>query len=504
VQQESVRAWQEHLGAPFEAEQLSARETLTKVWNRQWESHPDRTVLVAGEDPTEIMTGRSLQERSRAAATAIERMGVRGHGRVVWSCTPTLESVVWLLGALRLGAVVVPVSPSLSSSELAYVVGDVHPTVAIVEREEHRDLIAEVDTGVAVATLEELRRRPIPTMHLFLDQAGPDDDALIVYTSGTTGKPKGAVHTHGSLLAGVESLRLAWDWQDDDRLILALPLFHVHGLCAGLFATLASGSSAVVFNRFDVDAVLGEVERSTMLFGVPTMYHRLAETGRAGELALLRLCVSGSAPLPPALWRRLENECGVAILERYGMSETMLTLSNPLRGERRPGTVGLPLPGVEARLTNRNEHGIGELQVRGPMLCRAYWERPEATAAQWDQEWFSTGDLASVDDDGYYAIRGRLTEMIITGGHNVYPSEVEAVLVRHPSVREIAVVGVESAEWGETVTAFVVGADGEPDIAGISRLAAEELSPYKQPRQYRVVNALPRNAMGKIIRRDLQ
>jgi malonyl-CoA/methylmalonyl-CoA synthetase len=238
-----------------------------------------------------------------------------------------------------------------------------------------------------------------------------------------------------------------------------------------------------------------------MFFGVPTMYHRLDQTGRADRLSALRLCVSGSAPLAAELWERLQGS-GVAVLERYGMSETLMTLSNPLRGERRPGSVGLPLPGVEAAIEDPDEHGVGQLMVRGPMVCRGYWRRPDA-ASSWVDGWFATGDLASVAADGYVTIRGRLTEMIISGGHNVYPAEVEAVLARHPSVAEVAVVGLPSAEWGESVAAFVVGAGGSPDIDALRRLMAEELAPYKWPREFTVLDQLPRNAMGKVVRREL-
>jgi malonyl-CoA/methylmalonyl-CoA synthetase len=185
------------------------------------------------------------------------------------------------------------------------------------------------------------------------------------------------------------------------------------------------------------------------------------------------------------------------------MSETLLTLSNPLHGERRPGSVGFPLPGVEAAIAHADEAGVGELMVRGPSLCRGYWNRTAASEAMWHDGWFATGDLASVGDDDYVSIRGRRTELIITGGHNVYPAEVEAVLGRHPSVGEIAIIGLPSAEWGESVTAFVVGRDGEPDIDALALLAAQELTSYKRPREFRVVDSLPRNAMGKVVRRDL-
>jgi malonyl-CoA/methylmalonyl-CoA synthetase len=259
----------------------------------------------------------------------------------------------------------------------------------------------------------------------------------------------------------------------------------------------------VIFERFVPAQVLDAVGESTMFFGVPTMYHRLAESGRAAELSALRLCVSGSAPLPADLWRRFHADWGVSVLERYGMSETLLTLSNPLHGERRPGSVGFPLPGVEAAIADADEAGVGELMVRGPSLCRGYRNRIAASEAMWHDGWFATGDLASVGDDDYVSIRGRRTELIITGGHNVYPAEVEAVLGRHPSVGEIAIIGLPSAEWGESVTAFVVGRDGEPDIDALALLAAQELTSYKRPREFRVVDSLPRNAMGKVVRRDL-
>jgi malonyl-CoA/methylmalonyl-CoA synthetase len=487
---------------------LLAGGTLPRVWSAHWDRAPQRPALVDGGDPSVVVSNGDLADRTTLAAANLAGRGVEPGQRVLWSCTATMDSIVGLLGALRLGAVVVPVNPSATRSELAYLAHDARPSAALVDHTAGRECLEEVDPDCVVVFPGDLLDTP-PTGSavllntVLLNAARPGDDALIVYTSGTTGQPKGAVHTHGSLLAGVQALRLAWEWQPDDRLILALPLFHVHGLCAGLFGALASGSSALVFGRFVPELVLGAVPTATMFFGVPTMYHRLAETGRAAELAALRLCVAGSAPLPADLWRRFDQECGVAVLERYGMSETLLTLSNPLAGERRPGSVGLPLPGVEAIVAEPDDDGVGELMVRGPSLCRGYWDRREATESMWVDGWFSTGDLASIADDGYFSIRGRRTELIITGGHNVYPAEVEAVLGRHPSVQEVAVTGTESEVWGESVTAFVVGAGGEPDIEALMTLAAQELSSFKCPREYRVVDSLPRNAMGKVIRRDL-
>jgi malonyl-CoA/methylmalonyl-CoA synthetase len=444
------------------------------------------------------LTGSDLLEETATAASALAGWGVRRGDRVLWSCHANLDSIVVLLGALRLGAVVVPVNPASTPSEMAHLLSDARPTAAILDRPEQM-----AESGCHQARPVELLTHGVGTGVPVLDAVTASDDALCVYTSGTTGRPKGAVHTHGSLVAGVESLRVAWDWQPEDRLILALPLFHVHGLCAGLFGTLSAGASALILERFSPEAVLDAAPGATMFFGVPTMYHRLAETGRMAALSALRLCVSGSAPLPSALWHRCHDD-GVIVLERYGMSETLLTLSNPLRGERRPGTVGLPLPGVEAAIDDPDDDGVGELLVRGPSMCRGYWERPEATAASWRDGWFATGDLASLDGDGYVAIRGRQTELIITGGHNVYPAEVEAVLARHASVAEVAVVGIPSEEWGETVVAFVVGAGSPPDLGALEALASRELASYKCPRQLRVLPALPRNAMGKVLRSELR
>jgi malonyl-CoA/methylmalonyl-CoA synthetase len=502
VPPETVTAWQHHLSGPFGLDDLTRAGILPRVWTAHWVREPGRVVLRDGHDPSSPgLTGGALEERTAAAAATLAAAGVTARDRVLWGGESSLDSIVWLLGAMRLSAVVVPVSAAITASELAYVTQDVQPSAAILERAEQRSWVTAAAAGVLMVTPSDPLDGSMD--HVALDLAQPDDDALIVYTSGTTGKPKGAVHTHRSLLAGVEAIRLAWDWQSHDRLILALPLFHVHGLCAGLFGTLAAGASAVVLERFTPDGVLGAVGESTMFFGVPTMYHRLAECRRASELSGLRLCVSGSAPLPVALWERLHDE-GIDVLERYGMSETLLTVSNPLRGERRPGTVGFPLPGTEATIADPDEDGVGELKVKGPSCCRGYWQRPQDSATQWDDHgWFATGDLASVDPEGYFSIRGRLTELIITGGHNVYPAEVEAVLIRHPSVRDVAVVGIESDEWGESVTAFVV-AEGTPDVEGVARLAAEELAPYKRPREIRVVAELPRNAMGKVLRRQLR
>jgi malonyl-CoA/methylmalonyl-CoA synthetase len=466
--------------------------TLPEVWAGRWAARPEAPALIDGWDGTRRVDGATLEARTAAAATALAERGVGPGDRVLWCARATLPSIEALLGVLRSGAVLVPVSPSATGPEIDHVVADAGPVLALCDRDRPDAFAA----GPVVMGVDELADAAARTAPVACPIRRPGDDALIVYTSGTTGKPKGAVHTHASLLAGVAALLTAWDWAPEDRLVLCLPLFHVHGLCAGLFGTLAAGASAVVFDRFDEGAVLAAAPAGTMFFGVPTMYHRLAATGEAGALARLRLCVSGSAPLTPDLWHLLAGD-GVAVLERYGMTETLLTLSNPVAGERRPGSVGLPLPGVEAAVDDADESGIGELLVRGASLCRGYWGRDDVVSG----DWFATGDLVSVARDGYVTIRGRRTELIITGGHNVYPAEVEAVLLRHPGVIEVAVVGAPSAEWGETVVAYVVG---DPDLDSLNELAAAELAPFKCPRDVRLIAALPRNALGKVVRGDLR
>jgi malonyl-CoA/methylmalonyl-CoA synthetase len=327
------------------------------------------------------------------------------------------------------------------------------------------------------------------------------------------------VLSHGNLLSSAEALRLAWRWRPSDRLVLALPLFHMHGLGVGVHGTLLAGASAVLVPRFDVDAVLdaAEAHGATLFFGVPTMYSRLVESPRAGELARLRLCVSGSAPLPADLFGRLEAASGQRVLERYGMTETVMLVSNPYEGERRAGAVGFPLPGVDVRfarddgsLVDRDaaaRDGLtGELVVRGPNVFDGYWERPATNVASFTDGWFHTGDLVRVSPDGYLTIAGRAKELIISGGFNVYPREVEEVLASHPAIADVAVTGTPSAEWGEEVTAYIVLRAGHPapDRDELRDFSHAQLARYKLPRRVVVVDALPRNALGKVVKHELR
>jgi malonyl-CoA/methylmalonyl-CoA synthetase len=490
-------SWERHLPPGMLPDRVDLLEdgSLPAAWARRWAADGTRPVL---HDAGRWISAAELEERSRAVAGRLAGAGLEPGDRVVTSAESSADLVVTHIAALRLGLVVVPVNGAYREREVSHIVRDARPRAAVVDDRERGAWIEHAATGSVRVVGPEVDlpdAEPPP-----LDRGATDDGAMLCYTSGTTGAPKGALLTHGNLLASPAALALAWRWSGDDRLVLALPLFHVHGLGVGLHGTLLAGASAVLQPRFDAHAVLdaARAEHATLFFGVPTMYERLARCGRVRELGALRLCVSGSAPLPADLHARIAHESGVAVLERYGLTETVMNASNPYAGERRAGTVGFALPGVQIRLG-----GAGEILVRGPNVFPGYWQRPEAThAAFGDDGWFHTGDVGAFDDDGYLRIVGRTKELIISGGYNVYPREVEDVLRGYAGVVDVAVVGKPSDEWGEVVTAVIV-ADAPVDVDALLEYAAVELAPYKCPRVVRVVDELPRNALGKVLRSEL-
>jgi malonyl-CoA/methylmalonyl-CoA synthetase len=329
--------------------------------------------------------------------------------------------------------------------------------------------------------------------------------AAIVYTSGTTGRAKGAVLTHGNLAANARTLVEAWRITAADRYLAVLPLFHVHGLGNGVCSWLASGCRMRLVERFEHEKAeaLFEEFRPTLFFGVPTVYVRLLDLGDAAARRIggrMRLFVSGSAPLPVPVFEAFQAKFGHAILERYGMTETLMTIGNPYDGERRPGTVGRPLPGVELRIVGADgreapDGETGELLVRGPAVFQGYWRQPQATAAAFVDGWFRTGDLGARSADGTVTLRGRASDVIISGGFNVYPREIEDVLLEQPGVREAAVLGVPDARRGEVPVACFAG---EADPAALEAACRRALASFKAPRAFVRVGALPRNAMGKV------
>jgi malonyl-CoA/methylmalonyl-CoA synthetase len=492
--------------------------TLPRAWAARFSEAPGRPVL--WEERRGWVTAGDLDRASRRIAARLAGAGLRPGDRILLSAGTSLELVEAHVAALRLGLVVVPANTAYREREITHLVEDATPRAALVDDPERAGWIRRAAPATVVVGPDvDLPDTGAATIFddAVLDAAGPGDPAILGYTSGTTGSPKGAVLSHGNLLASSESVRIAWRWTADDRLVLALPLFHIHGLGVGLHGTLLAGASAVLLPRFDPDAVLDAVAAhdATLFFGVPTMYTRLADSPRLPELGRLRLCVSGSAPLPPAVSDRVAECSGQRVLERYGMTETGILVSNPYDGERRPGTVGFPLPGVELRLAPGGtapgtrpgpRTDQGEILVRGPNVFAGYWGRPEATAAGFaDDGWFRTGDIGEFDRDGYLRLVGRARELIITGGLNVYPREVEDVLLEHPAVVEVAVAGVADAEWGEVVAAWVVPAPAgpPPSAAELTGFAAERLARFKCPRRFVFVKALPRNALGKLLRHEL-
>ncbi len=494
---------------------LLSSGTLLAAWSDRWSQapaaplwwqSPAATPSEPRADEGRWWSAGEFEAASRQAAGRLRSAGLVPGDRVVWSTPSSVAALVAHVGALRAGLIVVPANTSYSERELAHIVRDVEARAAIVGRSEQAEWVRRASEGPVVVTGPDLDLAdgdPGP-----LDTASPEDPALICFTSGTTGVPKGAVLRHRNLLAATESVTAAWRWTAEDRLIHCLPVFHAHGLAVGVYGTLLAGGSAVLLPGFDPAAVAAAAEEhdTTLFFGVPTMYHRLVASGQLGSLRGQRLCVSGSAPLSAMLHREITSASGIVVLERFGMTETLMNVSNPYEGERRPGTVGFPLPGVEVRLADGDE-----ILVRGPNVFDGYWRRPQANDEVFvpadpddgaSYPWFRTGDVGE-ESDGYLAIRGRTKELIISGGFNVYPAEVEDVLATHPSVVEVAVTGTDSAEWGEVVTAWIVPDGRAPTVEDLARFTATTLASYKRPRLVHVVTELPRNALGKVVRSEL-
>lgn len=505
-------AWRTHLRAGVERWVGSTGLTLPAVWAEQARRAPHQPIL--RESGSAWWSASELHERSGAVEAVLAGSGLRPGDRVLLEGRTSATVVAAYLGILRAGMVAVPFSSALSEAELAYVAADSGATYALVLDAATAGLV-EAATRGAVRTLPAaevaVRRAGSPGDDDGATAGGarPSDPALLCYTSGTTGAPKGVLLSHANLVAGASALHAAWDWTAEDRLVLSLPLFHLHGLGVGVNGTLLCGASAVLLPRFDVDAVASVAREPgvTLFFGVPTMYTRLLRASRMEDLRRLRVCVSGSAPLSAELHRALQEASGQTVLERYGMSETLMLTSNPLVGDRRAGTVGFALPGVEVRLRSDDPSASGtpgEILVRGPNVFARYWNRPSETTAAFDGEgWFSTGDVGQLDAAGYLRIVGRIKDLIISGGENVGPFEVEEALRRHPVVVDAAVVGVPSDDWGEEVVAFVV-ADGPVAADELALLCARSLAPYKRPKRILLLDELPRNAMGKIVRDALR
>ncbi|MGW5469740.1 acyl-CoA synthetase [Streptomyces chartreusis] len=450
-------------------------------------------------------------ELGAAAGALAARIG--GAGRVAVWATPALETAVAVVAALEAGVAAVPLNPKSGEKELGHILSDCAPTAVLAAAGDELPLalgdLERIDVDVRGAA-------PLPAAH-----ASAEDPALIVYTSGTTGPPKGAVIPRRAVTHTLDALADAWQWTGEDVLVHGLPLFHVHGLVLGILGPLRRGGSVRHLGRFGTDGVTRALnEGATMMFGVPTMYHRVAQAlpedpGLAQALGKARLLVSGSAALPVHDHERITAATGQRVVERYGMTETLMNTSVRADGEARAGTVGVPLPGVELRLveedgtpiTSYDGETVGEIQVRGPNLFTEYLNRPDATAAAFTADgWFRTGDMAVREADGYVRIVGRkATDLIKSGGYKIGAGEIENALLEHPGVREAAVTGEPDPDLGERIVAWIVPSDPQspPSIEELADHVAARLAPHKRPRRVHHLAALPRNDMGKIMKRAL-
>ena len=450
-----------------------------------------------------LLTFADVEARAARMAAALAARGLTRGDRCVVHLANRVEFIDLFLACLRLGVVIVPVNVLYRDRELSHIVGDSDPAL-IVTSGEH---VALFGADARVVRVEQLTApTPLPAPPSW----GPDDDAapaLIIYTSGTTGKAKGAVLSRGNYAANARTLVAAWRFTSADRYLAVLPLFHVHGLGNGVGCWLASGCAMRLVERFEhaKAAAWFREFQPTVFFGVPTVYVRLLELPDDEARAIgagVRLFVSGSAPLPAHLLEAFRAKFGHVILERYGMSETLMNIGNPYDGERRPGSVGLPFPGVEARVVDDagavvGDGTVGQLEVRGPNVFSGYWRNPDATARAFHDGWFRTGDVAERAPDGYFTLRGRSSDLIISGGFNIYPREIEELLLEMPGVREAAVVGAPDPRRGEVPVAYVV-ADASTTDDALRDACAGHLASFKVPRAVVRVDALPRTALGKV------
>ncbi len=423
-------------------------------------------------------------------------LAVQPGDRVAVQLEKCIEYIELYLACVLAGAIFLPLNPAYTDAEMAYFLGDAEPALLVCDRSRFAGL-SKVAGKARVVTLDRLIDSATHASGKFaLATCDSNGIAAILYTSGTTGRSKGAMLSHGALASNAVVLAKHWRFTQDDVLIHALPVFHTHGLFVATNTVLVSGASMIFQQRFDSAEVVAGMPQATVLMGVPTFYTRLlAIDGLAKAAQNMRLFVSGSAPLLAETHAQFKAVTGHAILERYGMTETNMNTSNPYAGERRSGTVGMALSGVEVRLTDVVE-GIGSIEVRGPNVFSGYWRMPEKTAAELRPDgWFITGDLGSFDADGYLKIVGRTKDLVISGGFNIYPKELEEVIDAIPGVVESAVIGVPHPDLGEAAVAVVVG---DVESSQIMAVCAQLLAKFKQPKAVFLTKELPRNSMGKV------
>lgn len=461
------------------------------------------------------MTFGDLFAGAERMAAALAEQGFQPGDRVAVQVAKTIQAIQLYLGTVMAGGVFLPLNTAYTTSELSYFLSDSTPRVVVCDPSREAEIHA-IAGAAKILTLDQTGTGSLASAASSQSGFDPiprakDDLAAILYTSGTTGRSKGAMLSHGNLASNSATLSAYWRFTSDDVLIHALPIFHTHGLFVATNVSLLAGGQVIFLPGFDVDAILDAMPKATALMGVPTFYTRLLADDRLtrDRAANMRLFISGSAPLLVDTHEQWEARTGHRILERYGMTETNMNTSNPYDGERRAGTVGFPLPGVEARVMTGGKEvptgEIGVLEVRGDNVFQGYWHMPEKTAEELRPDgWFITGDMAKFDKDGYVTIVGREKDLVISGGFNVYPKEVESLIDDMPGVLESAVIGVPHPDFGEAVVAIVVTSDPALQEQTIRDVLASQLAKFKQPKTIILAEALPRNTMGKVQKKALR
>ena len=474
-----------------------------------------------GEGP---VTYGQLAETVDRTGNYLLSLGIEPGDRVAIQLPKCLPFIYLHLAAVQIGAIFLPLNPAYPMPELRYFLTDSAARLLIADCAKQADIeeilpeLPALETACFIDPDDrwEARVAEYSTRRTSSLPSDPDQTAMMLYTSGTTSRPKGAQITHGNLTANIVSLHEAWGWRADDVLLHVLPIFHVHGLVVALHGALHAAATAIMLPAFKAASALELLcsGRFSVFMGVPTMHRRLYQ--RAGDrrfdLSHLRLMTSGSDRLPDDLFFGYQETFNVTLLERYGMTETGMNLSNPLHGERRVGSVGMPLPGVSARIVDPETESplpdgeVGEVQIKGAHVCKGYWRQPKKTAEAFtDDSWLRTGDMGTREPDGYFTLKGRAKDLIITGGMNVYPPEVELSLMKHPAVAACAVIGCPDDEWGEQVVAVIIARKGETvDEAEVCAFCREQLAAYKVPRRVVFADAFPANALGKIQKAKLR
>lgn len=469
----------------------------------------DRTFLITANGET--IRYRDFHALASRQANVLIKAGLEPGDRLAVQVEKTPEALAVYAACVMAGIVLLPLNTAYTMSEIDYFISDSGARVVVCDPSmadglKQRGITVLTLDAEGMGSLSERAERELPTFSV-VERAG-EDLAALLYTSGTTGRSKGAMLSHANLLSNAQTLAELWRFESEDVLLHALPIFHTHGLFVACNVTLMAQAAMIFLPKFDLSNMLQRIPKATVLMGVPTFYTRLLADKRFTRdlVAHMRLFVSGSAPLLAETHVEFEARTAHRILERYGMTETNMSVSNPYDGERRPGTVGFPLPNVELIITDPDT-GValpagqtGMIEVRGPNVFKGYWGMPEKTKAELRENgFFITGDIGRVDEDGYVHIVGRAKDLIISGGLNIYPREIEALLDEQPGVLESAVIGVPHPDFGEAVLAFVVPKPGkEPDLAAIIRTSSEHLARFKQPRELILLEELPRNTMGKV------